>query len=167
MCPTEILSYISTSSLISTQLNHTTKYLSSMHVPLFWLNIVLRSFCTIIAASRKKEGTIPYSYRIASRVFYSAQSHRHKCTLQAFEQFGALYMCNLDDKHPNRPGFEPSNGPRRILPAEICSCRLLMWCVGLQTHCSLIIRWWELPCSAVDQTWQRCLSHLRRSRRGA
>ena len=28
--------------------------------------------------------------------------------LQAFEQFGALYMNNLADKHPTRPAFEPS-----------------------------------------------------------
>ena len=29
------------------------------------------------------------------------------CTLQAFEQFGALYMHNHDDKYPARPGLEP------------------------------------------------------------
>ena len=28
-------------------------------------------------------------------------------TLQAFEQLGALYMHNHDDKYPARPGFEP------------------------------------------------------------
>ena len=55
------------------------------------------AFCTIMAISRKKEGTMPYSYRITSRVLYSAQCHRHHCTLHAFEQFGALYRHNLDD----------------------------------------------------------------------
>ena len=40
-------------------------------------------------------------------VLYSAQYHRQHCTLQAFEQFGALYMHNHDDKYPARPGFEP------------------------------------------------------------
>ena len=39
---------------------------------------------------------------------YIAHYHRQHCTLQAFEQFGALYMYNLDDKHPTRPEFEPS-----------------------------------------------------------
>ena len=29
------------------------------------------------------------------------------CTLHAFEQFGALYMHNHDDKYPARPGFAP------------------------------------------------------------
>ena len=28
------------------------------------------------------------------------------CTLQAFEQFGALYMHNHDDKYPARLGFD-------------------------------------------------------------
>ena len=40
-------------------------------------------------------------------VLYSAQDHRHKWTLHALEQFGALYMHNHDDKYPARPGFEP------------------------------------------------------------
>ena len=31
-----------------------------------------------------------------------------RLTLQAFEQFGALYMHSLDNKHPTRPGYEPS-----------------------------------------------------------
>ena len=29
------------------------------------------------------------------------------CTLQAFEQLGALYINNHDDKYPARPGFKP------------------------------------------------------------
>ena len=40
-------------------------------------------------------------------LFYSAQYHRQHCTLQAFEQFGALHMHNHDNKYPARPGFEP------------------------------------------------------------
>ena len=35
-----------------------------------------------------------------------AKYHRQHCTLQAFEQFGALYMHNLDDKYQTRLGFE-------------------------------------------------------------
>ena len=54
-----------------------------------------------------------YSYQITSRVIYSAHCHIHHCTLQVFEQFGALYMHNLDDNHPNRPGFEPSSAEFR------------------------------------------------------
>ena len=42
-----------------------------------------------------------------SRVLYSAQYHRQHCTLQAIEQFGALYMHNHDDKYPSPLGFEP------------------------------------------------------------
>ena len=52
--------------------------------------------------------TMPCSYLMTSRVLYSAQYHRQHCTLQAFEQFQALYMHNLDDKYSIRPGFEPS-----------------------------------------------------------
>ena len=50
---------------------------------------------------RKPEvGTIQsilYSYRMTSRAIYSAQYHRQHCALQAFEEFGALYMHNFDD----------------------------------------------------------------------
>ena len=37
-------------------------------------------------------------------------------TLHAFEQFGALYMQNHDDKYPARPGLEPgtSSKPRAV-----------------------------------------------------
>ena len=40
--------------------------------------------------------TIPYSYRMTSRVLYSAQYHRQHCALQTFEEFGALYMTRQD-----------------------------------------------------------------------
>ena len=43
---------------------------------------------------------------MTSRVLYSTQYHRQHCTLHAFEQFGALYMPNHDDKYPSRPGYE-------------------------------------------------------------
>ena len=56
---------------------------------------------------RKPEiGTKPYCYQMTSSVLYSAQQHRRNCKFQALEQFGALYMHNLDDKLPARPGFE-------------------------------------------------------------
>ena len=48
---------------------------------------------------------MPYSYQMASWFLYSAPYHRQYCTLHSFEQFGALYMRNLDDKHLMRPGF--------------------------------------------------------------
>ena len=44
---------------------------------------------------------------LISNDFKGAQYHRQHCTLQAFEQFGALYMHNQDDKYPTRLGFEP------------------------------------------------------------
>ena len=44
---------------------------------------------------------------MTSRVLYRAQYHRQHCTLQAFEQFVALYIDNPDDIPPSRPGVEP------------------------------------------------------------
>ena len=43
---------------------------------------------------RKKPevGTMPYSCRMASMLLCSAHYHGQHCTLQAFEQFGELYM---------------------------------------------------------------------------
>ena len=68
---------------------------------------------------RKHEvGTMPYSYRMTSMVLYSTQYHRQHCTLQDFEQFGALYMHNADNAiRPGRdsnpvgvaPNFEPQS----------------------------------------------------------
>ena len=57
---------------------------------------------------RKPEvGTILYSYRMTStRALYSAQYYRQHCELQAFGQFEALYIHNLDDTHPTRPRLE-------------------------------------------------------------
>ena len=70
---------------------------------------------------RKKPevGTMPYFYLMTSRVLYSAQYHRQHCTLQAFEQFSALYTCmyNIDDKYPTRPGFKPSTSEVRAATA--------------------------------------------------
>ena len=54
---------------------------------------------------------------MTSRVLYSAQYHRQHCTLHAFEQFGALYMLNHDDKYPSRPEFEPGS-PRLQAPVD-------------------------------------------------
>ena len=69
------------------------------------------AFCTIMVISRQKETrSRDYAlllFRMTLTVLYSAQYHRQHCTLQAFQQFGALYMHNHDDKYPSRPGFEP------------------------------------------------------------
>ena len=69
------------------------------------------AFCTIMAISRQKEARSRdyalHLFRMTSMVLYSAQYHRQHCKLHAFEQFGALYMHNHDDKYPSRPGFEP------------------------------------------------------------
>ena len=40
---------------------------------------------------------------MTSEVLHCAEYHRQHCTLQAFEQFGTLYMHTLDDKYSNRP----------------------------------------------------------------
>ena len=55
-------------------------------------------------------------FRMTSRLPYSAQYHRHHCTLHPLEQLGALYMHNHDDKDPVRPGLEP--GTFRLQPSE-------------------------------------------------
>ena len=69
------------------------------------------AFCTIMVISRQKKArSRDYAlllFRMTSRVLYSAQYHRQHRTLQAFEQFGTLYVHNHDDKYPARPGFEP------------------------------------------------------------
>ena len=79
-----------------------------------WQNIWILlyvAFCTIMVISRQKEArSRDYAlllFRMTSRILYSAQYHRQYCTLQAFEQFRALYMHNHDDKYPARAGFEP------------------------------------------------------------
>ena len=74
------------------------------------MNIALRRFLHIDAISRQNERSRDYAlllFRMNSRVCYSAQYHRQHCTLQAFEQFRALYIHNHDDKYPARTGFKP------------------------------------------------------------
>ena len=66
-----------------------------------WI-VLYVAFCTVMAISRQKESrSRDYVLLLSndSRVLYSAQYHRQHCTLQIFEQFGAQYMQNLDDKH--------------------------------------------------------------------
>ena len=87
-----------------------------------WIWILLyAAFCTIMAISRQKEArSRDYAlllFRITSRVLYSAQYHMQHCALHAFEQFGALYMHNQNDKYPSRPGFEP--GSPRYKPQSV------------------------------------------------
>ena len=42
------------------------------------------------------------------RIMYSVHHHRQLFTLDAFEQFGTLYMHNPDDRHPTSSKIEPS-----------------------------------------------------------
>ena len=87
------------------------------------MNILLYvAFCTIMAISRQEEPGLCRDYALllflmTSRVLYSAQYHREHCTLHTFEQFGALYMHNHDDKYPPRPGFKPGT-PRLQAPFD-------------------------------------------------
>ena len=68
--------------------------------------------------SRQKEArSRDYALLLFRSVLYSAQYHRHHCTLHALEQFGALYMQNHDDKYPYQPGFAPGT-PRLQAPAD-------------------------------------------------
>ena len=68
------------------------------------------AFYTIMTISRQKEArSRDYAlllFQMTSRVLSSAQYHRQHCKLHPFEQFGALYMHNHDDKYPSRTGFE-------------------------------------------------------------
>ena len=61
---------------------------------------------------RKSEaGIMSYFYLawLQVRVLYSTlQYRRQRYALHSFEQLGALYMNNHDDKYPARPGFKPS-----------------------------------------------------------
>ena len=76
-----------------------------------WTHIFEYFFTSLFAQSREKEARSRdyalLSFWMNSSVLYSAQYHRQHCTLHSFEQFGALYMHNHDDKYPARPGFEP------------------------------------------------------------
>ena len=82
-----------------------------------WVNIALHRFLhnygNIVTEGSPKSGPCP---TLISNDFkgYSAQYHRQHCTLQAFEQFGALYAHNHDDKYLARPAFEP--GTSRLQP---------------------------------------------------
>ena len=122
-----------------------------------------------MAISRKEEGTMSYSYRIHSRVLYSAQCHRHHCTLHAFEQFRGLYRHNLDDEHSTRPGFEPSS-------SKVSSHRRIEWAIGtaslIQTqktywgfyYCCIYIhminRVWNLPSDPTGSGVIPCIRPL-------
>ena len=55
--------------------------------------------------SQPNVGTMPSSYRMPWRILYSVQYHRQHCKHQALQLLWELYMHNLDDKHPRRPGF--------------------------------------------------------------
>ena len=43
-------------------------------------------------------GTMPYSYRMTSRVLFSAQYYRQHCTLQAFKQFICMLMIHSESQ---------------------------------------------------------------------
>ena len=73
------------------------------------MNVALRRFLHN-HGNIATEGSPNYAlllFRMTSRVLYSAQYHMHHCILHPFEQFGALYMHNYDNKYLARPGFEP------------------------------------------------------------
>ena len=85
------------------------------------MNIALLRFLHNHGISRQNEArSRDYAllfFRMSLRVLYIAQYHRQHRTLHAFEQFGALYMHNHDDKYPSRPGFEPGT-PRLQAPVD-------------------------------------------------
>ena len=81
------------------------------------MNIALRRFLHNHGNIATEGSYTLLLFRMTSRVFYSAQHRRQHCTLHAFEQFGALYMHNQDDKYPSRPGFEPGT-PRLQAPVD-------------------------------------------------
>ena len=100
-----------------------------------------------MAISRQKEGrSRDYSqtlFRMTSRVFNCAQFLRQSCTLHEFEQFGALYVHNKDDKYPARPGFEP--GTSRLQAPVDAGPALERRLLG--GSCS-----WKIPCTVCRDT---------------
>ena len=64
-----------------------------------------------MAISRQKEARsrdyVILLFRMILRVLYSAQYRRQRCTLHPFEQFGALYIHNPDDKYLIPTGYKP------------------------------------------------------------
>ena len=91
---------------------------------------------SIMAISRQIEARSRDNALLLSnnfRALYSALCHRQHSTLQGFEQFGALYMHNLDDKYPTRPGFATSTSELRATArawALVQWLKLPAWKVG-------------------------------------
>ena len=119
------------------------------------MNIALRRFLHHVHnhARQKKARSRDYAlllFWMTSRVLYSAQYHRQHCTLQAFQQFGALCMYNLDDKYLAQLGLEP-NTSRLQDP------------VDTSEPSKTANNWIRLTCSwfNADSTgcWRRCLRH--------
>ena len=54
-----------------------------------------------------------YSYQITSTALYSCTVDNTAHSKPFNSLFGALYMRNLDDKHPTWPGFDPSTSEFR------------------------------------------------------
>ena len=84
---------------------------NSSHVNMY---IALRHFLHIEVISRQKEArSRDYAlllFRMTSKVIHSAQYHRKHYALSSFEQFGAMYMHNFDDKYLVQPGFKHGTG---------------------------------------------------------
>ena len=57
------------------------------------------AFCIIMAISRQKEEARSRDYPLLlfRKVLYNAPYHRHHCRLQAFEQFGALFVTSVTE----------------------------------------------------------------------
>ena len=110
---------------------------------------------------------MPYSYRMTSRVLYSAQYHKQHCTLQAFEQLGAPYIHNLDDKYRTRPGFEPSTSEFRATTGPNESHRGLPRNVSVCAETHAFVPHWDLQyiicpnlsCRGLSEVI-RCLENL-------
>ena len=78
---------------------------------------------------------MPYSYFEWLQGFFIVYSTISSTVYTpAFEQFGALYMQNHDDKYPARPGFEP--GSSRLQ----APCSRYEWAIGAGLH-GLCINW--------------------------
>ena len=114
------------------------------------------AFCTIMAISRQKEArSRAYAlllFRMISRVLYNAAYHRQHCTPHAFEQFGAVYMRNHDDKYPPRSGFEPGSSRLQVLKGNT-ACWVLkalflnrhLSCLFSEHKITLYMPWRILP----------------------
>ena len=113
-----------------------------------WKNLAAKGLTSWQYRDRTKPEERSRYYQISVLSNDFIVHNRQHYILQAFEQFGALYMHNLDDKHPTRPGFESSMPTSQLRattwtkePSEAAMC--LRWVAIMNT----LVCYNKLQCS--------------------